>query len=151
MLAAVGDAKHFRSGRRLASNLGVTPTEHSSGGQQRLGRISKCGNAYLRRLLIHGARTVLRHAPGKTDPLSQWVLSVKARRGMNVATVALANKLARRRTGGARQGALLRRPLAGGLRLPRHGTETRQLTPGCTGTEADGKPVTPVSGYSVDA
>ena len=79
----------------MAANLGLTPREHSSGGKQRLLGISKRGNTYLRTLLIHGARTVLRHATGKTDRLSRWALAIQARRGANVAAVALANKLAR--------------------------------------------------------
>jgi len=79
----------------MAANLGLTPREHSSGGKQRLLGITKRGNTYLRTLLIHGARTVLRHATGKTDRLSRWALAIQARRGANVAAVALANKLAR--------------------------------------------------------
>ncbi len=95
MVAAVGDARQFANGRSMAANLGLTPREHSSGGKQRLLGISKRGNTYLRTLLIHGARTVLRHATGKPDRLSRWVLAIQARRGANVAAVALANKLAR--------------------------------------------------------
>ena len=79
----------------MAASLGLTPREHSSGGKQRLMGITKRGDTYLRTLLIHGARTVLRHAEGKTDRLSRWALAVQARRGANVAAVALANKLAR--------------------------------------------------------
>ena len=95
LVAAVNDGKQFRNGRQMAANLGLTPREHSSGGKQRLLGISKRGNTYLRTLLIHGARTVLRHAAGKTDRLSRWALAIQARRGANVAAVALANKLAR--------------------------------------------------------
>ncbi|MGH8612677.1 MAG: IS110 family transposase [Gammaproteobacteria bacterium] len=95
LVAAVNDGKQFQNGRQMAANLGLTPREHSSGGKQRLLGITKRGNTYLRTLLIHGARTVLRHAEGKTDRLSRWALSVQARRGTNVASVALANKLAR--------------------------------------------------------
>ena len=95
MVAAVGDARQFANGRSMAANLGLTPREHSSGGKQRLLGITKRGNTYLRTLLIHGARTVLRHATGKTDRLSRWALAIQARRGANVAAVALANKLAR--------------------------------------------------------
>ncbi|MGH8604283.1 MAG: IS110 family transposase [Gammaproteobacteria bacterium] len=95
MVAAVGDARQFANGRSMAANLGLTPREHSSGGKQRLMGISKRGNTYLRTLLIHGARTVLRHAAGKTDRLSCWAVAIQARRGANVAAVALANKLAR--------------------------------------------------------
>jgi len=95
MVAAVGDARQFANGRSMAANLGLTPREHSSGGKQRLLGISKRGDTYLRTLLIHGARTVLRHAKNKTDRLSRWALALEARRGKNVAAVALANKLAR--------------------------------------------------------
>ncbi len=95
LVAAVNDGKQFQNGRRMAANLGLTPREHSSGGKQRLLGISKRGNTYLRTLLIHGARTVLRHATGKTDRLSRWAVAIQARRGANVAAVALANKLAR--------------------------------------------------------
>jgi len=95
LVAAVNDGKQFQNGRQMAANLGLTPRVHSSGGKQRLLGITKRGNIYLRTLLIHGARTVLRYAEGKTDRLSRWALAVQARRGTNVASVALANKLAR--------------------------------------------------------
>lgn len=95
LIASVGNAQHFANGRKLAACLGIVPREYSSGGKQKQYGISKRGNKYLRTQLIHGARTVLRHAEGKTDRLSQWVLGVKARHGFNVAAVALANKLAR--------------------------------------------------------
>ena len=95
LAAAVNDGKQFDNGRQMAASLGLTPREHSSGGKQRLMGITKRGDTYLRTLLIHGARTVLRHAEGKTDRLSRWALAVQARRGANVAAVALANKLAR--------------------------------------------------------
>ena len=95
LVAAVGDATQFPNGRQMAANLGLTPREHSSGGKQRLLGISKRGDTYLRTLLIHCARTVLQHAAHKTDRLSRWVMAVQARRGKNVAAVALANKLAR--------------------------------------------------------
>jgi transposase len=95
LVASVGDATQFPNGRQMAANLGLTPREHSSGGKQRLLGISKRGDVYLRTLLIHGARTVLQHAAHKTDRLSRWVMAVQARRGKNVAAVALANKLAR--------------------------------------------------------
>lgn len=94
-IAAINDGKQFKNGRQLAANLGLTPKEHSSGGKQKLLGISKRGNPYLRQLLIHGARSVLTHADNKTDRLSRWAREVKARRGFNVAAVALANKLAR--------------------------------------------------------
>lgn len=102
MVAATsGEVSHFRDARHFASWFGLTPKEHSSGGTRHLGRISKRGDRYLRMLLTHGARAVLRAATiaqrsGKPlDPLRQWALAVQARSNHNKATCALANKLAR--------------------------------------------------------
>lgn len=95
LVAAVNDGKQFARARQMAASLGLIPHEHSSGGKQRLMGMSKRGNPYLRMLLIHGARSALRYAPGKTDRLLVWALAVQTRRGPNVAAVALANKLAR--------------------------------------------------------
>ncbi|MBE7376051.1 IS110 family RNA-guided transposase [Pseudomonas lopnurensis] len=95
MVASVGDARQFKSGRQLAAWLGLVPNQHSSGGKERLGRISKRGDRYLRTLLIHGARSALRTSAKKTDPRSVWLNELKCRRNMNIATVALANKNAR--------------------------------------------------------
>lgn len=95
MVAAVGDARQFKSGRQLAAWLGLVPNQHSSGGKERLGSISKRGDTYLRTLLIHGARSVLNASAKKTDPRSIWINEVKCRRNTNIATVALANKNAR--------------------------------------------------------
>ena len=95
LLAAVGDVKTFRNGRELAAWLGLVPRQHSTGGREQLLGISKRGDAYVRGLLIHGARAVLRVSSKKTDPRSRWVLAVAARRHQNVAVVALANRMAR--------------------------------------------------------
>ena len=95
LVAAVGDARAFRNGRQLAAWVGLVPRQHSTGGRPRLLGISKRGDKHLRTLLIHGARSVVRHAAGKTDRLSRWIRRLQATRGTNVATVALANKLAR--------------------------------------------------------
>ena len=97
LVGFVGDAKRFKSGRHFASYLGLTPRENSSGLTRRLGRISKKGDTYIRMLLIHGARSVLVTAPRQEKPtaLAVWALKVAQRRGHNIATVALANKLAR--------------------------------------------------------
>lgn len=95
LLAAVGDAHHFGSGRDLSANLGLVPRQHSSGGKERLFGITKRGDSYLRTLLIHGARAALRNAKDKQDRLLQWALRLQQRRGYKVAAVALANKLAR--------------------------------------------------------
>jgi len=95
LVAAVGDAGQFANGRQMAASLGLTPKQHSSGGKERLLGISKRGDSYLRSILIHGARSVIRTAKHKDDRLSQWVTSLAARRHPNVAAAALANKTAR--------------------------------------------------------
>lgn len=99
--ATGGSVSHFRSARHFASWFGLTPKEHSSGTTRHLGRISKRGDRYLRMLLTHGARSVLRAAAvartaGRPiDPLRQWAVAVQQRSNHNKATCALANKLAR--------------------------------------------------------
>ena len=95
LVAAVGDASEFDNGRHLAAWLGLVPRQHSSGNRQRLFGISKRGDRHLRTLLVHGARAVLRTAPGRTDPVSQWAVALQARRGAAKAIVAIANKNAR--------------------------------------------------------
>jgi len=95
MVAAVGDAKEFKNGRHLSAWLGLVPRQYSSGGKSRLQGISKRGDTYLRTLLIHGARVVLRYAIGKADARSRWLQDLITRRGYNRAAVALANKNAR--------------------------------------------------------
>lgn len=95
IVAAVGDAKQFSSARQFAAWLGLVPSQHSSGGKNQLGSISKKGDTYLRTLLIHGARSALRACKEKTDRRSVWVQQVQCRRNTNIATVALANKNAR--------------------------------------------------------
>jgi transposase len=95
MVATVGNAKQFANGRQMAAALGLTPRQNSSGGKERLLGISKRGDAYLRMLLVHGARSMIRTAGSKTDRLSQWVMRIANTRHKNVAAVALANKTAR--------------------------------------------------------
>lgn len=101
LAAAIVDIQRFGSGRHLASWLGLTAREHSSGERRRLGRISKRGDVYLRTLLIHGARAVLNATLSAArrgrplDRLRAWALATTQRCGYNKATVALANKLAR--------------------------------------------------------
>jgi transposase len=95
MVAAVGDAKQFASGRDMAAWLGLVPSQHSSGGKERLGSISKRGDTYLRTLLIHGARAALNVCGNKDDARSKWAHGLATRRNRNIATVALANKNAR--------------------------------------------------------
>ncbi len=91
LVATIGDAKTFKSGREFASFLGLVPQQRGTGGKVRLGSISKRGDPYLRTLLIHGARSVLCNAKEPTT----WQTEIQARRPANVAAVALANKMAR--------------------------------------------------------
>ena len=93
--ATVPDASFFRSGREFAAWLGLVPRQNSSGGKERLGRISKQGNRYIRRLLVIGATSVLRHARAKSAPGSDWVNALLERRPPRLVTVAMANKTAR--------------------------------------------------------
>lgn len=95
LICAIGDGKQFKRGRDMSAWLGLTPGQHSSGGKDRLLGISKRGDAYLRTLLIHGARSVLNVADKKDDPRSRWLQSLCSRRNKNIAAVALANKNAR--------------------------------------------------------
>lgn len=95
LIATVGDARRYRSARHMAASFGLTPHEHSSGGKQRLLGISKRGDRYLRWLLIQGARSIMRFASRRNDALSRWASLLAIRRGVNIAAVALANKLAR--------------------------------------------------------
>jgi transposase len=101
LYAAIGDIQSFRSARHLASWLGLTPRERSSGTRRRLGRISKQGDVYLRMLLIHGARSALLVAQQRqrteqpVTHLQEWALRRAAATHATKAAVALANKLAR--------------------------------------------------------
>lgn len=95
IVAMVGNAAEFTSGRQFAAWLGLVPGQYSSGGKTRLGRITKAGDAYLRSLLVLGARAVLNAAAGKTDSLSRWALKLAERRGYWKAVVAIAAKNAR--------------------------------------------------------
>ncbi len=96
MVAAdIGEGKGYISSRDYAASLGVVPKQHSSGDKQVYLGISKRGNRYIRTLLIHGARAVLKNCADKTDALSLWLQGLIERRGFNKAAVALANKNAR--------------------------------------------------------
>ncbi|MGZ8984579.1 MAG: IS110 family RNA-guided transposase [Methylotenera sp.] len=94
IVATVGDATEFKNGRQMAAWMGLVPKQHSSGGKQTLLGISKRGDSYLRTLLIHGARAVVRCVENKPDQES-WLRKLMTRRNKNVAAVALANKNAR--------------------------------------------------------
>jgi transposase len=95
IVGSIGDGRLFSSGRSFAAWLGLTPREHSSGGKQQLAGITKQGDGYIRRLLVHGARSVVRMRARKDAAPSPWLDSLLARKHPNAATVALANKNAR--------------------------------------------------------
>jgi len=95
IVAMVGNAREFDSGRQFAAWIGLVPGQYSSGGKARLGRITKAGDAYLRSLLVLGARAVLNAAASKTDSLSRWAMQLRQRRGYWKAVVAIAAKNAR--------------------------------------------------------
>jgi transposase len=94
LVASVGDARNFANGRQLAAWLGLVPKQHSSGGKTNLQGISKRGDTYLRTLLIHGARAVIRQFGHKAN-MQGWLAKLLGRRNKNIAAVALANKNAR--------------------------------------------------------
>jgi transposase len=95
LVAAVSKASAFKNGRQFAAWLGLVPRQHSTGGKERLWGISKRGDRYLRKLLVHGARATVRHVGTKTDRRSQWIRELVKRRGKNRTAVAVANKNAR--------------------------------------------------------
>src|SRR5215212_9872138 len=95
VVASVGNATQFRSARQFAAWLGLVPQQHSSGGKQRLGHISKRGDGYIRRLLVHGARAHLSWSRRKKQIRSAWLTGLLARRPTNVVLLAMANKTAR--------------------------------------------------------
>ena len=91
----LGDGRQFKRGRDFAASLGLVPRQHSTGGKARLLGISKRGDAYTRKLLVHGARAVIRHHKADNDPLNRWLHHQMSRKHPNVVSVALANKTAR--------------------------------------------------------
>jgi transposase len=95
LVAMIGRGQEFKCGRQLAAWLGLVPGQYSSGGKQRLGRITKAGDPYLRMLLILGARSVLQSAANRTDAVSRWAVQLAARVGYWKAIVAIAAKNAR--------------------------------------------------------
>lgn len=95
LVATIGNGRDFANGRQFAAWLGLVPRQYSTGGQPRLGRISKRGDIYLRTLLVHGARSELRYTATRSDGKSRWAESLKASKSWNKAAVALANKHAR--------------------------------------------------------
>ena len=95
LIAAVGKAETFEHGRDLAAWLGLVPRQSTTGGKPKLMGISKRGNKYLRKLLIHGARAALPHVAEKDTALGRWAKNLLSRVHQNVAVVAFANKMAR--------------------------------------------------------
>lgn len=97
LLFSAGDTRVFRNGQEFSARLGVVPRQHSTGGKDRLLGVSKRGDIYPRTLLIHGTRSVVNQIPRKEklDSRGQWVKGLMDRRHRNVATVALANRMAR--------------------------------------------------------
>ena len=95
LVAAVGRAESFDHGRDLAAWLGLVPRQFTTGGKPKLLGISKRGNKYLRKQLIHGARAALHYVAERDTPLGRWVKGLMSRTHRNVVVVALANKLAR--------------------------------------------------------
>lgn len=93
--ATVSDPSYFRSGREFAAWLGLTPRQNSSGGKERLGRVSKMGDGYIRSLLFVGATATIRFARTKISALAAWINALLARKPAKLVAVALANKMAR--------------------------------------------------------
>jgi transposase len=94
-VATVGDFKQFRAGAQFGAWIGLVPRQHSSGGKNQLGRITKRGDTYLRSLLIQGAKSAVLTAHKRSDPISVWATALRERVGWQKAAVALANKNAR--------------------------------------------------------
>lgn len=95
LYAAVGNGSQFKTGRDMSAWLGVVPRQYSTAGRQVNLGISKKGNRYIRSLLVHGARSVVRYSAGKDDGLSKWLQRPQAQKGTNQAAVAYANKMVR--------------------------------------------------------
>jgi transposase len=112
LAASIPDPSVFRSGRQFAAFLGLTPRQNSSGGKERLGRISKMGDGYLRRLLVIGATSVIRRVGTNSSATGDWVRSLLTRKPARVATVAMANKTARIVWAVLARGQTYRAPLA---------------------------------------
>jgi transposase len=93
--ATIATGHEFANGRQFAAWLGLVPRQYSTGGKPKLGRITKRGDAYLRTLLMLGARAVLQSAAQKTDRLSRWATALRARRGYHRTIIAVAAKNAR--------------------------------------------------------
>ena len=95
IVAAIGNGAAFRKGREFAAWLGIVPRQYSTGGKAKLYGISKRGNDYLRKILIHGARAVVLGSKRDRIAIGGWLTALEARAPRNVLIVATANKLAR--------------------------------------------------------
>jgi len=95
LVASIPDPHAFKSGRDLSAWIGLVPRQHSTGGKERLGHISKAGNRYLRTLLVVGALSVIRRAKETGSTRRAWLVALMERRSAKVAAIALANKNAR--------------------------------------------------------
>src|SRR5258708_26710714 len=112
LVATVADPKAFRSGRNFSAWIGLVPKQHSSGGKDRLGSISKQGDRYLRGLFTAGALAVIRYAKLHGTEHRPWLTALLARRPTKVAAIALANKLARMARAGMAKGERYKEPVA---------------------------------------
>lgn len=92
-IAAVDEAQRFDNARQVEAYLGLVPSENTTGGKQRLGRITRCGNSMARRMLVQAAQALLLARSARTDPLVVWALQVAERRGKSKAVIALARRL----------------------------------------------------------
>lgn len=92
IVAAVGNGSQFETGRDMAAWAGLVPSQHSTGGKSNLGKISKKGNMYLKKIVVAGARAVVKYSKGKSDKTSLWIQELVERGGYNKAVVAVANK-----------------------------------------------------------
>ncbi len=115
LAASVTDPRQFRSGREFAAWLGLTPLQHSSGGKERMGRISKMGDKYLRRLLVVGMTSLVRRARVSPTSVDPRIIDLLARKPVRLATVAMANRTARIIWAVMARGETYRRPAAIGL------------------------------------
>src|SRR5262249_7969854 len=112
LVASIGDPKVFRSGRDFSAWIGLVPKQHSSGGRERLGRISKQGDRYLRSLFTAGALAVIRYAKIYGTKHRPWLTALLARRPTQVAATALAHKIARMAWAMMTKGERYKEPIA---------------------------------------
>jgi transposase len=110
IVASIGNGHDFKNSRQFCAWFGLTPGQHSSGGKAKLGSITKAGDAYLRTLLVMGARSLLMKAANHTDSVSRWAIKLKERRGFGRAVVAIAAKSARMCWAALRLGESFRLP-----------------------------------------